>query len=74
MKKGASVTCPNCGEAFQISKSSEQGDIERCPACDAKLQVLKKNRKFDVRLLERQGEGLDIEQSDDYEDDFESYD
>ena len=61
MKQGAKVKCPNCGQEFQISKSAEQNDREKCPKCDSTVLVIKKGKKVDVRLLESQSEDMELE-------------
>lgn len=59
--RGQTVICPSCKKEFQISKSSKDGDFEKCPECFAHLEVIKKKKKLDVRLIEKEDDSFDIE-------------
>ncbi len=50
------VTCPVCGEEFEIPDDVMDGEIVECPHCGAQLEVRKKGDQVELKVAEEVGE------------------
>ncbi len=50
------VTCPVCGEEFEIPDDVMDGEIVECTHCGAQLEVRKKGDQVELKVAEEVGE------------------
>ncbi|MFH0986625.1 MAG: hypothetical protein V1911_01105 [Candidatus Micrarchaeota archaeon] len=60
VEKGG-VHCPKCQAKLKLSQGASDGDTMECRYCRANLELIRKQKHFDVRLIEDEKEEEELE-------------